>query len=595
MFNTVVSGTASNMVPNTVIQATPGSALRLIPVITLALMLGPVFAGLVGTILPAFGYLPALGGGQFGLAIFQELLAVPGLGRSVWLSLFTGVTATIVSFLLVVLFCAAWYGTTWFRWLERLLSPLLSAPHVAVAIGFAFLIAPSGWVMRVFSPGLTGYTQPPDITIIHDPYGVSLMLGLILKEVPFLLLMTIAALGQVDARRTQRVALSLGYGRMMAWLTGVLPQIYPQIRLPILAVLAFSLSVVDVALVLAPTTPPPLAVQLLRWMNDADLSLRFLASAGAVLQLGLVVLAILLWLVGERIIAAIATLIVTSGWRFQGDASARVMVLITVVIMVSAVFLGVLGMAIWSFAGFWRFPMALPDQLVLRNWMRLGADLWSIIGLTALVASLASAFAVVLSVLCLENEAQQLWRHRRGGRLPQPKPWRPPIMWLLYLPLLVPQVAFLFGVQVLLILLALDGQFMSLVWAHLVFVLPYVFLSLGDAYRRFDDRYIRTSLCLGRGPVITWLVIKLPMLLRPILIAMAVGFAVSIGLFLPTILIGGGRFDTLTTEAVALSAGGDRRQIGVFTQLQLILPLLAFSVAMALPALLFRHRRGVQV
>ncbi len=43
------------------------------------------------------------------------------------------------------------------------------------------------------------------------------------------------------------------------------------------------------------------------------------------------------------------------------------------------------------------------------------------------------------------------------------------------------------------------------------------------------------------------------------LTALAVGFAVSIGQYLPTLLLGWGRVPTITTEAVALSSGGDRR------------------------------------
>ena len=40
----------------------------------------------------------------------------------------------------------------------------------------------------------------------------------------------------------------------------------------------------------------------------------------------------------------------------------------------------------------------------------------------------------------------------------------------------------------------------------------------------------------------------------------------------PTLLIGGGRVETLTTEAVALSSGGNRRLIGAYAMLQLLLP-----------------------
>ena len=55
------------------------------------------------------------------------------------------------------------------------------------------------------------------------------------------------------------IARSLGYGPMAAWLKVILPQLYPLIRLPIYAVLAYGLSVVDMALILGPSTPPPFA------------------------------------------------------------------------------------------------------------------------------------------------------------------------------------------------------------------------------------------------------------------------------------------------------------------------------------------------
>ncbi|RVI72435.1 ABC transporter permease, partial [Sinorhizobium meliloti] len=50
----------------------------------LALILGlPILAGLAGTILPAFGYLPALGGFRVTLAHFAELAGQPHILRSV--------------------------------------------------------------------------------------------------------------------------------------------------------------------------------------------------------------------------------------------------------------------------------------------------------------------------------------------------------------------------------------------------------------------------------------------------------------------------------------------------------------------------------
>ncbi|MFQ5466551.1 MAG: ABC transporter permease subunit, partial [Kiloniellaceae bacterium] len=107
-----------------------------------------------------------------------------------------------------------------------------------------------------------------------------------------------------------------------------------------------------------------------------------------------------------------------------------------------------------------------------------------------------------------------------------------------------------------------------------------------------DERYIRTARCLGAGPARVFWRVKLPMLIRPILFAAAVGFAVSVAQYLPTQFVGGGRFVTLTTEAVTLSAGADRRVIGVFAFLQAVLPLAAFAGALAVPARARRARRS---
>jgi len=227
--------------------------LRYAPLVTVALFLVPIAAGLLGTALPAFGWLPAIGGRTLTLAPWIRLFSAPGIGTAIALTVGTGLLATVLSVLLVFGLCAQIHGRKPGRTGRGLMAPILAAPHAAMAIGFAFLIAPSGWVVRLLSPWLTGWHQPPDIATVQDPYGIALMLGLLVKEVPYLLLMTFTALGQVPAARQLEAAATLGYGRTVAWMKLVLPQIYPQIRLPIYAVLAYALSVVDMALILGPS------------------------------------------------------------------------------------------------------------------------------------------------------------------------------------------------------------------------------------------------------------------------------------------------------------------------------------------------------
>lgn len=263
-----------------------GGLLRLAPLLTLALMTVPVMAGLAGTTIPAF---------RDSAAGFEKLFNWPGLPRAAALSLTTGLISTFVALCLTFLILAAFAGTPAFARIRRGLAPFLSIPHAAAALGLAFLIAPSGWIARALSPGLTGWDVPPNLLILNDPYGVTLTLGLIAKELPFLLLMALAALPQIDADRRLTTAATLGYGRIAAFAFTLLPDLYRQLRLPTYAVLAYGMTTVDMAMILGPSLPPTLAVQITLWMGEASLAMRDTAAAGAVLQLALTLVALLLW------------------------------------------------------------------------------------------------------------------------------------------------------------------------------------------------------------------------------------------------------------------------------------------------------------
>jgi putative thiamine transport system permease protein len=556
--------------------------LPILPALTLLLMLGPVAAGLWGALLPAFGHLPAAGLTGPSLYPFHAVFDWPGLPRAALLSVTTGVGATVISLCVVMLLLAGWSGTRAFRVLERLLSPLLSVPHAAAAFGLAFLIAPSGWLARLISPGITGWDRPLDILIIQDPWGLTMMVGLIIKEIPFLILISIAALGQAQSQSSIKVAQALGYGRVTGWLKTVFPRVYAQIRLPVYVVLAYSMSVVDVAVILGPNTPPTLSVQIVKWMSDPDLEMRLLAAAGAFLQLGLVVGALAAWRGAEAVVACIGERWVAKGSRGKYDPILAQSALFVGAISSGTVFLGVVVLTIWSFAGYWGFPDAFPDGFTLRNWMRHGPGAVAALWETAVIAITVSLFALILTIGCLEAE------YRHGLRVSQRG------IWLLYLPLLVPQTAFLPGLQTLMLGIGAESGRVPVMLAHLVFVLPYVFLSLSAPFRAWDARTGTVAAALGAGPdAVLWRV-RLPMLLRPILTALAVGLAVSVGQYLPTLLIGGGRVTTLTTEAVALASGADRRAIGVYGLMQTGAALLPFALALAIPAMMWRNRKGLR-
>lgn len=549
-------------------------ALWLAPSLTLGLMVVPVTAGLAGTLLPAL----ARGG-----AGFARLADWPGLWRAVALSLGTGIVSTALAFALTLLILAAFAGTPIFAGLRRLIAPLLSVPHAAAAFGLAFLIAPSGWLARMISPELTGWTEPPDLLILNDPWGLSLTLGLVAKELPFLLLMALAALPQIDADRRLATAATLGYGRMAGFLLTIFPALYIQLRLPVYAVLAYGMTTVDMALILGPTLPPTLSVQVTLWISEAALGNRDIAAAGACLQLVMVLAALLVWRGAEKGTKAMLLAHAFRGQRWaRADRPTGFVALVATAVAAGSLGFGLGGLALWSVAGTWQFPDALPQTLSLQHWAQAYPAMSATLAQTLCIGLSSTLAALVLVLACLQAEVSYGLSPGQGALV------------LLYAPLLIPQIAFLPGLQVLAIATGLEGNMAAVAFAHLVFVLPYVFLSLSGPYRAWDGRLAIAAATMGASQATIFWRLRLPMLTAPILTAAAIGLAVSVGQYLPSLLIGGGRVETLTTEAVALSSGGNRRLIGAYTLLQLAIPTLAFGAALAIPGLIWRNRHAMR-
>ncbi|GAF62068.1 ABC transporter, permease protein YnjC [Psychrobacter sp. JCM 18903] len=554
------------------------------PTFLLLLLILPVLGGLVCVLLPAFSWVLALEQTTVSLQGFHDLWQTPGLTQMVALSIATGLISTLLAFVMTLMILAAFFNSVWLNRIEHLLSPILVIPHAAAAIAVGFLIAPSGMFSRLISPWLSGWELAPDGIFPHDPYGISIILGLTLKELPFLLLMALGALAQPELgkklRRQYKVALNLGYYPITAFFKAVLPVLYPFLRLPILAVLAYASASVEMPLILGPNTPPTLAVTIMQWFNDVDLNLRIKASAGALLQLALTGGLIALWLGAEKAIKTCFNGTLINGKRHYADVIWQKITAALTTVVIGFILLALIGLAMWSVAGFWRFPAVLPEQLVLLHFQSAFTQMGTPLFNTITIGIVSTVFAIMLTLLCLE--AEQLSK----------KPLSTFTSFIIYFPLLVPSIAFLFGLVWLQQLLNNQTAFFNVAFTHLLFVLPYVFLSLASSYRRLDPRFAHVAASLGATPARVFLQVKLPQLFAPILIAIALGLAISFGQYLPTLLAGGGRIATITTEAVTLANGASRRTSAVYAIIQMALPLIGFILAWVLPKYFFKSGKN---
>lgn len=96
----------------------------------------PVLAGLLGMLLPAAGYFPALGYHSFSTVAIQALTATPGLGKMVALSVSTALLSALLSLAGCIALLATFFQHRGLHRLQHLLSPVLVVP---------MLLLPSPW------------------------------------------------------------------------------------------------------------------------------------------------------------------------------------------------------------------------------------------------------------------------------------------------------------------------------------------------------------------------------------------------------------------------------------------------------------------
>jgi putative thiamine transport system permease protein len=497
---------------------------------------------------------------------WRALLQEPQTGRALALSVQSALASTLAATSLALWLVTHLYGTALWSRVVRALGPMLALPHAAFAIGLALLVMPAGLIARMLAAPL-GWTSPPDWPTVNDPHGVGLMLVLVAKELPFLLWNLVALLARPELALQLRgwlaSARTMGYRDSAAWARVLWPLLLPRLAWPLLAVLAYSLTVVDLALIVGPASPPTLAVLAWQSLQDGDPARNAEGAAAAVL-LALVLAALVTAI-------ALAAWVVGRAWRRVSTDGARAPLRARRPWAARGVWHAVLGLylavalliALSSLTGVWTFPSLLPQSWSVGAWQQVRES----VGAVLLSAGLGVAATFCALVLVL------LWFEATPAR------WDRRVMPLVLAPLVIPPLLLLTGLYTLALPLRLDGSLGGLVWVHVLAALPYVFVALAPAWRSFDPRYEHTALALGRSRAAFWWRVKGPLLAAPLTAALAVGFAVSVAQYLPTQFIGAGRHATVTTEAVTLASGGQRHTAAAFAALQALLPAIGFGLA----------------
>ena len=532
-----------------------------------ALILGtissPVIFGTMGTILPSMGYFLDVSD-NFTFKYFALAFKLPGIEKSIFLSILVGILSTLISLILSQAILAKLYFTNFFNKLNKLLYPLIAFPHITMAVGISFLFSSSGFFIRILSL-VFNFARPPNLDLFPDNYGLFLILGLILKETPFFLLISIGFLNNIKAKEYFCLAKSKAFSDFTSWIFFIFPLIYRKLKITIFVVLIFSATVIDMSLILAPTTPSTISIRILQLFQQPELTSFSIASCLSIIQLLIIIFIILIWISFEKLICNQQYLIF---YRYFLDRRNNFFENILYFVSLTCFVIFIINMfvlIIWSIAADWNFPNLFPKKFTLENYsvfFKFNFDSFLNSLILAVLGSLIS-----LIIIIIWSELLEALKFKNNF-----------LNFIFYIPLLIPELTILLGFNFFLLTNNFDNKFFNVLWINIIYVIPYTYLIFSSSHKNINKKYLKVAQSLNKSYLTILFKIKLNLMLNIIFLSFAIGFIISVSLYAPIYFIGNGEITTLSLEIINLQTSGNRRDLAVATTLQMIMPLLVLFI-----------------
>ncbi len=159
-----------------------------------------------------------------------------------------------------------------------LIAAPIPVPHLVTASLVGFWLGPGGLIDRLLF----------DLPVVRDSFGLGVVLVYVLKEVPFLTMLVLAALSSENVSR-EEVARTLSPRRWDRWKNVLLPQLRRPLTLGSLVVAAFVIGSTEVPLVVGPVSPDVLTTWSINVVRIRGPIARADAAAGLVVSSALVI------------------------------------------------------------------------------------------------------------------------------------------------------------------------------------------------------------------------------------------------------------------------------------------------------------------
>lgn len=248
----------------------------------------------------------------------------------------------------------------------------------------------------------------------------------------------------------------------------------------------------------------------------------------------------------------------------------RTLRLVSLVVLVGWLVLPLIPLGIWSVARGWRFPDLLPQTLTFDAWRYALSPTSGVIeslGVTTAIALAVTALSILIGV----PAGRALGLHRFAGKRL--------VELLILAPAIVPGIAVVFGLHEIFLALGLAGTLPGVILAHLIPTLPYLILVMAGIFARFDTALEDQARSLGATRAQVFRHVTLPAILPGILVGGLFAFLISWSQYILTLVIGGGRVQTLPLLLFSFATSGRNDVTGAITVIYVLPGLLFIGLA----------------
>ena len=234
---------------------------------------------------------------------------------------------------------------------------------------------------------------------------------------------------------------------------------------------------------------------------------------------------------------------------------------LSAVLLIVWLILPLIPLAIWSFAGAWRYPYLLPQDWSLGPWSFALSDQAGVLSSLALTAGIALSVTAICTVIGVPaGRALGLYRFRGKAM----------VELMILAPIIVPGIAVALGLQTVFIGLGLNNTMTGVVLVHLIPTLPYMVLVMASVFAAYDPLAEDQARSLGASPAQVFRHITLPTILPGVVVGAMFTFLVSWGQYILTLTIGGGRVQTLPLIMFQFVASGRNDITGAIAMIYIL-------------------------